>query len=615
MKRRYVYFLILTVILVCAFSGGCKKKSENRPSLAGISETKPKDESASSVSEDELPKPKEVSEDFETSREQAKDKEQDNKEAEKAYMELVSDERLFVSDIEKKGWFREGNRYGFSEMIDIYPQSEFTGEDLEQCGLKDAYYSYIDCADNGTEEMAVKLIYQLPYGEWNLIHFFCYEDGEVRLMGSDEWGYRSELTVNRYGYVENGGSGGASLYVTDAYFFNKDNKRTFLFSREQQMGLATPMVPKYFLKNGFDRTDYPENEYDQHGDGYCTYIYSLKEVIYDDYDYDNMYENYYKDYMYSFADRYDKSATPRQEFIDLYKKEGVKWYDFDELEEMVRQHEADLGADDHIINGGPVSWESLVNTGRLKHSLFEEKKEEDDPQANVIFYTIKDDHPKPYVSKNAPSPTPYEQVKLEQASCKENDITDVEAWFKRAGYNKLGTQFDAGKYSFELTGDAAYGTMTQINVYDKEDKTWLYNFDFSDFLYEDGYENTDYVDRGIHSCFITDNLLYLNMYHRTYSADCPANAFIICVNIDNGEVIWISNPLVANSVSFVRWGDNIITGYGFTAEDDYIYTLNRFNGEITSKLKVKKSPDYFLFVGDDLWVRTYSYDYIFKIKN
>ena len=90
---------------------------------------------------------------------------------------------------------------------------------------------------------------------------------------------------------------------------------------------------------------------------------------------------------------------------------------------------------------------------------------------------------------------------------------------------------------------------------------------------------------------------------------------MMCIDINSGDTIWVSDKLISNSNNFVRWGDNIITGYGFTAEDDYIYILNRFTGEVTEKIKVKKSPDYFAFVNDEVWVRTYSYDYVFKIQD
>ncbi|MCR5356721.1 MAG: hypothetical protein K6E63_04880 [Lachnospiraceae bacterium] len=609
MKKKQGIILIGLIFVFCVFITGCNKEKKPGATLGNGEGNQQAEAGTNENVDDTIKKPEPVPDEFDTARENAKDKQKLNEEAEYAYMEFVADDRLAVSDIEEKGWFRQGNRYGFSEIVDKYLENEFDAEDRDMCGLLDASYTYIDCGNNGTEEMALQLEYRLPYGEWYLNYFLCYEDGEVHIMGSDEWGYRSYLTLNKCGYVENGGSGGANIYSVDFYFFNEDNERVFLYSCEEEMGLATPMVPKYYLKNGWDRTDYPEMDYDGSGEGYTVYRYSLKEYDYSD-DSVDMYEKYYKDNMYSFTDAEGKSAMPAAAMIELYKREGVKWFDYEELEEKIKKHQHMAGADDKILNADAVEWLSLLDV--IKYPIYVEKEEEE-PQ--VINYTILDEHPKPYLSKNAPSSTPYTPVKLKQKSCKENDITDVDEWFTKAGTTKLGTDFDDGIHRFVLTGDAGYGTMTQINVYDKTDNTWLYHLDFSDFLYEDGYEGNDFVARGIHNCFMVDDLLYLNLYHRTYAETCPANAYMICVNMTTGEVMWISDSLVANSGSFVRWGDSIITGYGFTAEDDYIYILNRYNGAVTERIKVKKSPDYFRFVDNDLWVRTYSYDYVFDILN
>ncbi|MBR6486924.1 MAG: hypothetical protein IKT17_09575 [Lachnospiraceae bacterium] len=612
MKKRLGIVIVCLTVAMCLMITGCDKEKKPAATLMTEGDTiKPGEDD--SQNDDTVMKPKTVSDEFDTSREQAKDKEKLNEEAEAAYMEFVSDDRLAVSDIEKQGWFRKGNRYGFSEIVNTYLSNEFTTEDMKECGLKDASYSYIDCGNNGSQEMVLQLKYMLPYGEWFLDYFLCYEDGEVHIMWDDEWGYRSDLTVNKYGYVTNGGSGGANRYSWDNYFFNGDNERVFLYSCNEVMGLATPMVEKYYLKDGWKRTDYPENEYATSGDGYTIYQYSLKEVKYEaEDDSDDMYEKYYKDYLYSFTDYNDKPVMPAPAMIEFYKKENVKWYDYEELKEKILKHQHMKGADDEIINADPVEWTSLADI--IRYPLMEDEVEEDGTP-EVTYYTILDDHPKPYLSPNAPSSTPYTPVKLKKISCVENEITDVDEWFAKAGTTKLGTDFDDGTYRYVLTGDAGYGTLTQINVYNKSDNTWLYHLDFSDFLYEDGYEGNDFVARGIHNCFMVGDLFYLNLYHRTYAETCPENAYMICVNITTGEVMWISDALVANSNSFVRWGDNIITGYGFTDEDDYIYILNRYNGAVNEKIKVKKSPDYFRFVDNDLWVRTYSYDYVFDILN
>ena len=47
---------------------------------------------------------------------------------------------------------------------------------------------------------------------------------------------------------------------------------------------------------------------------------------------------------------------------------------------------------------------------------------------------------------------------------------------------------------------------------------------------------------------------------------------------ETGRVLWQSPSLVANADGFAVVGDVIVTGYGFTAEPDYLYALDRQNG-------------------------------------
>ncbi|MBR4719126.1 MAG: hypothetical protein IKP31_02660 [Lachnospiraceae bacterium] len=555
-------------------------------------------------------------EDKEGSADKSGDLKKNNARARRAYNSFFADADLAVSDVDVEGMLRKGNRYSFSEIIDAYiaRESQYFGPDDDPVRLTDATYAYIDCGADGSVELAVNLNYTI-YGDYNYILFLRFDDGDVHLFGTDEWGYRSYLNVNEYGYVDSGGSGGANLHIDEYYYFNSDCERIYLYSEETLMGMDTPRVPKYYLKGSYERNDYPDDSFEV--DGYTVYTVNFREFEYDEnMTEDNTYESYYKDQLYSFEDANGRPVNPDKDIAELYKKEGVKWYSYDELNEIVDKHQDELGAVVKIRNSEEAQWESIVDLGVMEHPVYgrSEGEEISEEASGPKVYVIMDDHDKPYLNPDNPYiDHEYNAITLKQTSCRENQITDTAEWFARAGTTESGTYFYDDNYYYRLTGDAGYGTMTHIEISSKSTGEFLYDFDFSDFLYEDGYEGNDYVDRGIYNCFITDNLLYLNISHRTYSDDCPVNAFMMCVDIDSGEVMWISKPLVSNSSDFARYGDNMITGYGFTAEDDFIYILNRYTGEISEKIKVKKSPDHFAFVDHDLWVRTYSYDYEFDI--
>ena len=71
---------------------------------------------------------------------------------------------------------------------------------------------------------------------------------------------------------------------------------------------------------------------------------------------------------------------------------------------------------------------------------------------------------------------------------------------------------------------------------------------------------------------------------------------------------------MANSDNFVVYDDTVICGYGFTAEDDYIYILSKYTGAVLKKIKVKTSPDYFYLDGDTLYVICYDTAYTYSLK-
>lgn len=112
-----------------------------------------------------------------------------------------------------------------------------------------------------------------------------------------------------------------------------------------------------------------------------------------------------------------------------------------------------------------------------------------------------------------------------------------------------------------------------------------------------------------------EGVLYLQSAHRTYASSSKGkNAYITAIDFASGEVMWQSEPLVANAQNFILRGDSIVCGYGFTAEPDFIYVLSRSTGAVTSKIPVKSGPSYLIEKDQKLFVRTYDTDYVFGIS-
>jgi hypothetical protein len=60
-------------------------------------------------------------------------------------------------------------------------------------------------------------------------------------------------------------------------------------------------------------------------------------------------------------------------------------------------------------------------------------------------------------------------------------------------------------------------------------------------------------------------------------------------------------------------GDAVISGYGFTAEPDYLYVLNKRTGSTLQRVAVKSGPEHLIQQNDRMFVRTYDTDYVLRI--
>ncbi|WP_437619144.1 hypothetical protein [Sorangium sp. So ce1151] len=112
-----------------------------------------------------------------------------------------------------------------------------------------------------------------------------------------------------------------------------------------------------------------------------------------------------------------------------------------------------------------------------------------------------------------------------------------------------------------------------------------------------------------------DGVLYVSSGHRTYAASSKGkNAYVSALDLATGQLLWQSAPLVCNAENFVLRGDHLLCGYGFTAEPDFLYVLERATGKVVSKLPMKSGPEVLVEKEGKLFVRTYDTDYVVDIR-
>jgi outer membrane protein assembly factor BamB len=112
-----------------------------------------------------------------------------------------------------------------------------------------------------------------------------------------------------------------------------------------------------------------------------------------------------------------------------------------------------------------------------------------------------------------------------------------------------------------------------------------------------------------------DGMLYVSNSHATYAAQTKGrNAYVSAIDVRTGKLRWRSPALVANARTFVIAGDSIVAGYGFTAEPDFLYLLDRRTGKVLDRLPVPSAPEIVRLRGGTLHVRSYDRQLVVRIR-
>ena len=105
-----------------------------------------------------------------------------------------------------------------------------------------------------------------------------------------------------------------------------------------------------------------------------------------------------------------------------------------------------------------------------------------------------------------------------------------------------------------------------------------------------------------------NGVLYVQNAHLTYArSSYGQNAYITAFDAETKRRLWRSKALVANAQNFAVTPDHLITGYGFTAEPDWLYLLDRRNGRVVERMSLPSAPEKITRSGKRFLVRTYDH--------
>jgi hypothetical protein len=182
---------------------------------------------------------------------------------------------------------------------------------------------------------------------------------------------------------------------------------------------------------------------------------------------------------------------------------------------------------------------------------------------------------------------------------------------------------DEPAHHFIVDGDTViglYGTgasLLLVGVFDRGSGALLRALDFSHWARAPRALPGDegFVDQSTRWAAVRDGVLVVSHGHRTYARSSRGhNAYLSAIDLKTGRLMWRSEPLVSNTGNFIIDGDWILSGYGFTAEPDWVTITDRHTGRVARRIKVKTGADWLMLRGDKLYVQTYDTDFVFAVE-
>lgn len=204
---------------------------------------------------------------------------------------------------------------------------------------------------------------------------------------------------------------------------------------------------------------------------------------------------------------------------------------------------------------------------------------------------------------------------LKELSSESADVADDSRWSEENDLSIVEFPYSDENYKYEVSGDNAYDVyiLTLTNVTTGE---LVAEYDFQDFRYAEDFDEADrdFISQRICFAKVQDDILYVSIAHNTYAASSPHTGYLMAFDMKTGDILWKTEPLTNNARSFAVVEGGIVCGYGFTAEDDFLYVVDIHDGTIVQTLPLKTQAEYIVQKDQNIYVKTYNMSYVFEIQ-
>lgn len=217
------------------------------------------------------------------------------------------------------------------------------------------------------------------------------------------------------------------------------------------------------------------------------------------------------------------------------------------------------------------------------------------------------------------------QVKPQQMSFQPNQIIDDDLWVERNGLvlreQRIETpmnqfaprfQYKTGGYLITTYG-MNWGCTMKVVITDEEQKTLFAAYDFENFKYSPQTETMGNY-QSVNDFYIEGNVLYFAHGFKNYSDGAGYHTgYITAFDMEKQDIIWTTQPQTCNS-HFAIVGNSIICGYGLNDEADNLFVVDKYSGQRVNRMPMKNMVYEVVPKDDKVYVRTYSYNYVFRIR-
>lgn len=213
--------------------------------------------------------------------------------------------------------------------------------------------------------------------------------------------------------------------------------------------------------------------------------------------------------------------------------------------------------------------------------------------------------------------TPFEMT---VASEKANNVSEIPDWLNA---NELSLPLLGGAGDYDISAEENAPTVSadmmlfgsafydENYIYDWTDTCLsIYDRNSCRLLHTVSYQMDRWYFMG-NCASLQDGILYMGYLYNGYAM--PGTCYLLAYDLENDAVLWRSADQTYNTMNFIIKEDVIICGYGFTDEQDFIYQIDKNTGSVVAQLELKKMPELLVEKDGQLYVHSYSYDYVLDV--